>query len=109
MKKKMNLVLLTGSLLLGTAVMCSAASFTAKVVAGTCQAGQAAGCEVTESTTAYALQLAEGKVVKLDASGNAAVAKLAKENLAKIKAGKVTVDGVLEGDMLKVASVKHAD
>ena len=109
MKKNMNQFARYGSLLLGAAAMCSAASFTGKVVAGTCQPGQAAACEVTESTAAYALQVAEGKVLKLDASGNAAVAKLAKENLAKVKAGKVMVDGVLEGETVKVTSVKLAE
>jgi hypothetical protein len=109
MKKSTNLFVRYGSLLLGLAAICSAASFTGKVVAGTCQPGQAATCEVTESTTAYALQTAEGKILKLDAGGNTAVAKLAKENMAKVKAGKVLVDGVLEGETVKVASVKLAD
>jgi hypothetical protein len=84
----MNLMMRCGTLLLGAAAMCTAAPFAGKPVAGTCQAGQAGRCEVTESTTSYALQLPEGKILKVDVCGKASVAKLAKESLAKVKAGK---------------------
>lgn len=96
------------ALFIGAAALCSAASFTGKVVAGTCQADQPAACEVTESTASYALQLADGKILRLDANGSAEVAKLVKEDLAKVKAGQVIVDGDLDGETITATSVKLA-
>jgi hypothetical protein len=103
--KSMN-ILVRCSLFLGAAALCSAASFTGKVVASTCAPDQPATCEVTENTTSYGIRLADGKVLTLDEKGNAEVARLAKEDMAKMKTGQVIVEGDLDGETVKVTSVK---
>jgi hypothetical protein len=99
-------ILMRCSMFLGAAALCSAASFTGKVVASTCAPDQPATCEVTDKTTSYGIRLSDGKILTFDAKGNAEVARLAKEDLAKVKAGQVVVEGDLDGETVKVTSVK---
>jgi hypothetical protein len=63
-----------------------------------------ASCEASVSTTSFALQTADGKVYKLDASGNAKASTALKGNPAN-KAPSAEVSGSMEGQTVKVDSI----
>jgi hypothetical protein len=66
--------------------------------------GQAAdSCAVTQSTSSFAIQTTDGKILKLDAAGNS---KAAAVRNAK---GNVQVTGDLEGQTVKVESISPMD
>ena len=60
-------------------------------------------CTVTQTTAAFALQTTDGKVYKLDATGNAKVATEIKKDLKQ--ANRVTVMGTESGDSIRVDSI----
>ena len=63
-----------------------------------------AGCAATASTTSFAIQTSDGKVYKLDASGNAKAATALKGNPDN-KNATATVAGSMEGQTVKVDSI----
>jgi len=60
-------------------------------------------CAPTATTTSFALQTADGKVMKLDASGNSKAAAAVKSDASK--AGSVSVSGEMQGQNIKVDSI----
>jgi hypothetical protein len=101
---------------LGSA-LCLAETFSGKVVDSACkdQSSQGAqpaqpgarptnACEPTASTTAFGIQLSDGKVLKLDGTGNAKAAEAVKSS--NNKSGlQATVTGTLDGQTVKVESI----
>ena len=68
------------------------------------QKNDIAACEPTASTTSFAIQTADGKVYKLDASGNAKASTAMKGNPDN-KTPTATVSGTMEGQTVKVDSL----
>ena len=68
------------------------------------QKSELASCDVTASTTSFAIQTSDGKVYKLDASGNAKAATAMKGNPDN-KNATATVSGTMEGQTVKVDSI----
>jgi hypothetical protein len=68
------------------------------------QKSDIAACEPTASTTSFAIQTADGKVYKLDASGNAKASTAMKGNPGD-KNPTATVSGTMEGQTVKVDSI----
>jgi len=100
-------------------VLCIAAgvsyadSWTGKLLDAPChdrslQPGQAKSsadsCAATATTSAFAIQTADGKVFKLDASGNAKAATILRGN-PDSKEPSVTVSGSMDGQTVKVDSI----
>jgi len=63
-----------------------------------------ASCAATASTTSFAIQTSDGKVYKLDASGNAKASTALKGNPAN-KAPSATISGSMDGQLVKVDSI----
>jgi hypothetical protein len=61
-------------------------------------------CAATASTTSFAIQTSDGKVYKLDASGNAKASTAMKGNPDN-KNATATVSGTMEGQTVKVDSI----
>jgi len=61
-------------------------------------------CEANASTTSFALQTSDGKVYKLDASGNAKASTALKGNPDN-KTPTATVSGSMDGQTVKVDSI----
>ena len=102
------------------AVVCGLAlaeTYTGKLVDASCAAQQKnAACTPTASTTSFAL-IASGKMLKLDAAGNAKAAEALKENSSGANRAKdpnapgadgvnATVTGTASGGQLKVESIE---
>ena len=100
---------------LGSA-LCLAETWSGKVVDAGCKdqsrgaqpaqpGGQATNaCEPTGTTAAFGIQLSDGKVLKLDATGNAKAAEVVKNS--NNKSGLMaTVTGSLDGQTVKVESI----
>jgi len=68
------------------------------------QKGELATCAATASTTSFAIQTSDGKVYKLDASGNAKASTALKGNPNNSNAT-ATVSGTMEGQTVKVDSI----
>ena len=66
--------------------------------------GQAESCAATSTTTSFAIQTSDGKVYKLDASGNAKAATALRGN-PDAKDPSVTVSGSMDGQTVKVDSI----
>ena len=66
--------------------------------------GEVASCAATASTTSFAIETSDGKVYKLDASGNAKASTALKGNPAN-KSPMATVSGSTEGQTVKVDSI----
>jgi hypothetical protein len=97
------------------AVMSYAETWTGKLIDATChdrsqqnpgdkQKSDLSSCEATASTTSFAIQTSDGKVYKLDASGNAKAATAMKGN-SDSKNATATVSGTMEGQTVKVDSI----
>jgi len=98
------------------AVMSYAESWTGKLIDAAChdksqqnpaeskQAGDLASCDATASTTSFAIQTSDGKVYKLDASGNAKASTALKGNPDN-KTPTATVSGSMDGQTVKVDSI----
>jgi hypothetical protein len=63
-----------------------------------------ATCAATASTTSFAIQTSDGKVYKLDASGNAKASTALKGNPDN-KSATATVSGTMDGQTVKVDSI----
>jgi len=63
-----------------------------------------ASCAATASTTSFAIQTSDGKVYKLDASGNAKASTALKGNPDN-KNATATVSGTMDGQTVKVDSI----
>jgi len=63
-----------------------------------------ASCAATASTTSFAIQTSDGKVYKLDASGNAKASTAMKGNPDN-KNATATVSGTMSGQTVKVDSI----
>jgi len=112
----MNTVAKLGLVLGAFAAMGYAENWTGKLVDAACHdrsqqnpadskaKSEIAACEPTASTTSFAIQTADGKVYKLDASGNAKAATAMKGNPAD-KNPTATVSGTMEGQTVKVDSI----
>ena len=72
--------------------------------ANSTQKNDLAACPASASTTSFAIQTSDGKVYKLDASGNAKAATAVKGNPDN-KNATATVSGTAQGDMVKVDSL----
>jgi hypothetical protein len=64
-------------------------------------------CAPSATTTSFAIQTADGKVYKLDASGNSKAMAAFKTDGAKSKDGNVSVSGDLQGTTIKADSVDY--
>lgn len=60
-------------------------------------------CAVSATTTSFAIQTADGKILKLDASGNSKAAAAVKTDAGK--AASVSVSGEMQGQNIKVDSI----
>jgi hypothetical protein len=95
-------------------VLCLAETWSGKVVDAACKDQAAApaqsaqpssqACEPTASTVAFGIELSDGKVLKLDSTGNAKAAEAMKGNSGK-SALQATVTGSMEGQTVKVESI----
>lgn len=72
--------------------------------ANSTQKSDLAACPASASTTSFAIETSDGKVYKLDASGNAKAATAMKGNPDN-KSATATVSGTAQGDMVKVDSL----
>ncbi len=119
-----TIVKLATVLCLGS-VLCLAETWTGKLVDANCkdQSKQGAAdsttpsqasstCEATRSTTAYGVELSDGRVLKLDSTGNAKAAEAMKNTSSTRGAGTrkstammVTVTGTLDGHTVKVDTI----
>jgi hypothetical protein len=99
------------------AVVSYAENWSGKLVDATCadkgqqapaadakQKSDVASCEASASTTSFAIQTSDGKVYKLDASGNAKASTALKGNPAN-KSPMATVSGSMDGQTVKVDSI----
>jgi hypothetical protein len=68
------------------------------------QKGDLASCDASASTTSFAIQTSDGKVYKLDASGNAKASTALKAS-PDAKNPTATVSGSMEGQTVKVDSI----
>ena len=102
-----------GVVLCVAAALSYAESWTGKLIDAPCHdrslpPGQskspAESCAATSSTTSFAIQTADGKVYKLDASGNAKAANALRGN-PDSKDASVTVSGTMDGQTVKVDSI----
>ena len=96
------------------AVMSYAETWTGKLIDSAChdrsqqnpgdkQKSDLSSCDATASTTSFAIQTSDGKVYKLDASGNAKAATAMKGSAGKNASA--TVSGTMEGQTVKVDSI----
>ena len=98
------------------AMLSYAESWTGKLIDATChdrsqqnpaeskQKSDLASCDASASTTSFAIQTSDGKVYKLDASGNAKASTALKGN-SDSKNPIATVSGSMEGQTVKVDSI----
>jgi hypothetical protein len=98
-------------------VLCLAETWSGKVVDAACKdqaaaaqsaqpGGKAANaCEPTASTAAFGIELSDGKVLKLDGSGNSKAAEAMKTNAGKSSL-QATVTGSLDGQTVKVETIE---
>jgi len=108
MKRFMQIALI----LCATSTLGLAETWTGKLIDANCktqastpanpETGAASSCTPTASTKDFAIQTADGKVYKLDKSGNSKAAAAMKNNPSN---SEITVNGTLEGQMVKVNSL----
>ena len=99
-----------GTLFLCLASMGFAASWSGTLIDASCadrqqqdKAKASTPCTVTQSTSSVAIQTSDGKVYKLDASGNAKAATEVRKDPSQ--ASRVTVMGTEDGQTIKVDSI----
>jgi hypothetical protein len=93
-----------------TAILGLAETFTGKLIDANCKASGdktaqkslASNCAPTKTTTAYAVLTMEGKIYRLDSSGNAKAAAMMQSEPWKTS---ITVNGSLNGQTVKVESI----
>ena len=94
-----------GILLSLAASFAFAESFSGKLIDANCKpdpSKKEASCAPTQTTSAFAVETPDGKVYRLDSSGNSKAMAAIKQNPASTT---VTVSGSLEGQTLKVDSL----
>jgi hypothetical protein len=96
-----------GAVLVLVSGLSLAETFTGKLVDAACaskgqSSNQAAQCTPTAATKSFGVELSDGRVLKLDASGNSKAAEAMKSGKA---GGQVTISGQLEGQTVKVDSI----
>ena len=92
--------------------LCFADTWTGKLIDATCtdldksniQTKDAGACALKESTVAFAIQTSDGKIYKLDSSGNAKAAEFLKAGKKKSDID-VTIGGSISGQTVKVDSL----
>jgi hypothetical protein len=104
-----------------TSALCLAESWTGKLVDSTCaEQGKNSGlsapsgqntkdmnaCTPRESTTSFAIRTPDGRILKLDSTGNKLAADTFKAN-SKASTGEmvITITGTMTGDTIQVDSV----
>lgn len=123
----MNQFVKLGALLCLGSAFCLAESWTGKLVDSSCmdrqgnttpsereqpnQLKMASACAPTRSTTTFGIELQDGRVLRLDSTGNAKAAEALRGNTASSSntqsgAINVTVTGTLEGRTVKVESIE---
>jgi len=114
----MRRILTLGTALLVVSAMAFAETYTGKLVDAGCAAQQQkdAACNPTTNTTAFAIQVSGGNMLKLDANGNAKAADALKQSNNSADRAKdptaadnqvmATVKGTLNGDEIKVESIE---
>ena len=102
-------------------VLCLAETWSGKVIDAACKDQAAApaapaaqgaqpstpaanACEPTASTVAFGIELSDGKVLKLDSTGNTKAAEAMKNNAGKSSL-QATVTGSMEGQTVKVETI----
>lgn len=106
-----------GASLLFVSALALAETYSGKLVDASCaQAQKDAACNPTATTAAFAIQDSSGKTLKLDADGNKKAAQALKDNNnsadraadpnASANQVMATVEGTLNGDEIKVDSIK---
>ena len=97
----------TSILFLCLASVSFGANWSGKLIDASCHGRQDkklnAPCDITQNTALFALQTTDGKVYKLDASGNAKAASEIRQGSKN--AERVTVVGTEEGQMIKVDAI----
>ena len=93
-----------------TSVLCLADSWSGKLVDSSCKAkaqasGEKMSCSATQATTTFGIELADGKVLHLDAEGNAKAADAIKNSKATDPTVSVTGSADASGKV-KVESIK---
>jgi hypothetical protein len=91
-----------------------AETWSGSLVDASCTAEKKSGaeCAPTSSTSSFALVLADGKIVKLDAAGNTKAADALKNSADRSKdpdkkaAVRASVTGSMSGDMIQVESLE---
>lgn len=94
------------ALFLIAGALCFAESWTGRLVDSACHdqaQGKVASCAPTAKTTSFGIETSDGKVVKLDASGNMKAAQVIKTSTKPD--AEVTINGALNGDTVKVDSI----
>jgi hypothetical protein len=92
--------------------LCFADTWTGRLIDATCteldksniQTKDAGACAPQERTVAFAIQTSDGKIYKLDSSGNAKAAEFFKASKRKADID-VTIGGSISGQTLKVDSL----
>lgn len=95
-----------------TAGLALAESWSGKLIDANCKASgsssqsqnESATCAPTASTKVFAIQTPDGKVYRLDNSGNSKAEEMIKKDPNRTN---VTVNGTLEGQMVKVDSLSE--
>jgi hypothetical protein len=110
----MKIIAKLGVALCFVAALSYAESWTGKLLDSPChdrslQPGQSTkgepeSCNATQTTTTFAVQTADGKVYKLDASGNAKAATIMQSHKDS-KEPEVTINGSMDGQTVKVDSI----
>ena len=107
------LTLVAGLILLGT--LSFGETFTGKLVDANCamknqktnpatgEAARAADCSASAATRTFAVETADGRVLKLDSAGNSKAKAMMKDNYKPD--AQVTVNGELSGQTVKVDSL----
>jgi hypothetical protein len=107
----MNRIKKSALVLFASAGFLLAESWTGTLIDANCKADSNPGnaksdlpspCAATASTKVFAIQTADGKLIRLDSAGNAKAAAAVKNNENKTTA---TVNGSMDGQMLKVESI----
>ena len=107
MYKLIRLIALSGAF----SILAVAETWSGTLVDAACTADKKAECAPTSATTSFALVLADGKTVKLDAGGNSKAADALKNSADRSKspASKTTVTakvtGSLSDDTIKVETI----
>ena len=94
------------ALFVAASVMCFAESWNGHLIDLNCHEqaqGKAAACTPTAKTTSFGLETSEGKVVKLDSTGNMKAMQMMKTSANPDH--EVTVNGSIKGETIKVDSI----